>query len=87
MNDLKERIADAIEDWRYEKVGKIEVDNDTDFAIHKEVQRCIKGICNDLEELDATIDNYIETMKYPSDYENDLNEDNRVRARELTYGG
>lgn len=87
MNDLKDKIADVVENWKYNKICQIEIDTDTDFVIHNETQRAINRIYEELEELDSGIDEIIEEMNKPSDYEIDLEADNRNRARELVYGG
>lgn len=83
MNDLIEKIKDLIEEYKDAKVGNIELDSDTDFEIHKEVEKTSEIIVDHLEELGETIDAYIETMNEPSDYENDLAEDNYFRNRDI----
>lgn len=83
MKDLKEYIADAIEEWRFKKIGDIELDTDTDFEIHREVQSTIQDIYEKLEDLEDEIDNLVEQMNEPSDYEYDIAEDYKTRTNEL----
>lgn len=83
MKDLKEYLMDAIEDWRYRKLSNIELDSDTDFEIHQEVQSTIKEICEKLKDLEDDIDSLVEQMSEPSNYEFDMEEDERTRFKEL----
>ena len=62
LEEYKELIADLVEEFKEKKIGEIDVDIDTDYEIHKEVEWNTKCILEHLEELDETIDSYIEDM-------------------------
>lgn len=83
MKDLKQSILDLIEDYKERKVGQINLDSDTDFEIYNELKKTARDINELLDELDETIDELVEQASEPSDYENDLAEDNIARYRDL----
>lgn len=83
VKDLEETIADAIDVYLQNKKGEIEVDEDTDFEIYKMIERSKRIINEELESLDEDIDTTLEQMNEPSDYENDLKQDDFARTRDL----
>lgn len=83
MKDLKETIKDLIHDYIERKIAEIEVDEDTDFRIYKLVDNYYSKICDKLDDLEDDVDTEIEQMNEKSDYENDLDEDNAARYRDL----
>ena len=83
MKDLKEIIEDAIDDYIYKKTHEIAIDEDTSFEIFKAKRSAGKRIGEILEELDDEVDDFIQQMNEPSDYEYDLAEDNRSRLKDL----
>lgn len=87
MEELKEKIADAIDEYKDRKIQEIDVDPDTDFDIFKEKQRTVGRIYDLLEDLDAEIDDLIEQMNEPSLYEQDMARDDQSRFRDLIFGG
>ena len=84
VKDLEEAIADAIDIYLQNKKGEIDVDEDTDFEIYNMIERSKRIINEELESLDEDIDITLEQMNEPSDYENDLKQDDFARTRDLT---
>lgn len=83
MNELKNIIASAIDDWKFKKLSNIEVDPETDYEIFKTTTKAINHICEELDELNEDIDYLVETMNEPSDYEAWKMEDDIRRTNEL----
>lgn len=83
MNELKNNITSAIEDWKYKKLSDIDIDPNTDFEIFKEINKCLGRIIDELEDLNDIIDSLIETMNEPSDYEYDMHMDMIQRTNDL----
>lgn len=86
MKQLQTELADAITEYRYRKQGTAIIDDDTDFEIHNEVEYFIKHVCEEVEELDSTIDAIIEEQNEPNLHEWDIQEDNRRRYENMTGG-
>ena len=83
MKDLLEKIDDILEQYRYEKLNQIEVDDNTEFEIYKRIESVSKSIKEDLKDLDEDIDTLVEEMNEESDYDYDMREYDYMRSREL----
>ena len=86
MKELKEIIKGAMDDYRYRKTQGLDLDNDTDLEIFGEVNYLSKRFCDDIDELDSTIDAIIENTNEESLYEYDMREDAKLRTRDLIGG-
>lgn len=82
--DLIGRIETALDQYQYEKYGHIELDDETSQGIFNECKRFLEHIKEDIEDLDATIDEYIEDMNQPSNYEFDCREDDKRHYENIT---
>ena len=86
MKELKEDIVNAFDNYKYRKVGKANISDDTDFEIYKEIDYVINRFNYYIDELDSTIDAIMEDANEPSLYEQDLLEDERQRTLDLKRG-
>ena len=84
MKELKEDILNAFDNYKDRKLGHIEIDPDTDFEIYKAINNLIVRYNQEIEELDESIDYYIEEMNERSTREFDLAEDDRRHYLNLT---
>ena len=83
MKDLIEKILDLLEEYKDKKIGNIEIDTDTDFEIHKQIEYAGKMILEVVDQLDEDIDTMIEQMNEPSDTESWNNEYESMRYKEM----
>lgn len=84
MKDLKELIADAIEDWKVKKIQNADIDDDIDFEIFSMVQNATNRIFDELEDLNDNIDYLMEDTV--SNYDWDLEQDAIQRTNDLREG-
>lgn len=68
MNDLQVFVSDAIEGFVEGKLTSIDND-DLIYDIKQRMQESLRYINEQLEEMEADIDSYIEQMNEPSDRE------------------
>lgn len=82
--DLISKIETALDEYQHDKYGDMELDDETSQGIFNECKRFLEHISEDIEDLDAIIDEYIEDMKEPSIYEQDCREDDQRHYDNLT---
>ena len=69
MKDLVLLIAEAIENYKDEKLSNMDIDSDIEYQIYKTIEKYKEKIEDKLQELDDDIDTLIEQMNEPSDKE------------------
>ena len=75
LESLIGEFETALDKYQDQKYGQIELDDETSEAIFSECRLFLSSIKEKAEELDETIDDYIESMNEPSTYREDCKED------------
>ena len=86
MKELKKDIENVLEDYKDRKIAIDNMDGDLEFEIHCKVQEYIRELQDKAEELDAEIDDLMETWNEPSLWEQDYKDDCRQRTLDLIGG-
>lgn len=83
IEEIQKLIEKELTDLVDTKLQNEDPDYETDRQIRRTVDKCAANIWELLKDLNYDIDQWIKLLHEPSDYENDIQEDDRARYNDI----